>query len=161
MAFKELGDLLDEGLSLPIKGKTYRVPPPSARTGLMVQGIMQAAAVAADGGTPDRALLEDAAERDMYADVLGTAHAEMVADGVDWPTLKHCAITAMVWIVQDKDAAERYWNSGGDPNRAAPNRAARRASSGTASSTRSRGSTSSTTRRQGNRAGGKKRPARG
>ncbi len=126
MAFQELGNLLDEGLSLPIKGRTYRIPAPSAETGLRVQAIMQAAAVAADGGMVNTELLADAAERDMYADVLGTAHAEMVSGGVDWPTLKHAAVTAMVWIIQDKNAAERYWNSGGDPSRVAPNREARR-----------------------------------
>lgn len=155
MAFKQLGEVLDETLSLPIGDKVYRVPPPSASTGLRVQAIMQAAAVAADGGAVDEAVLRDAAERDMYVDVLGTAHAEMVADDVAWPTLKHCAITAMVWIVQNKDAAERYWNSGGDPSRLAPNRKARRSSSGTAKSTPSRGSTSGTKPRPAKRADGK------
>jgi hypothetical protein len=156
VAFQALGELLDEGLSLPVNGKTYRVPPPSAATGLRVQAIMQAAAVAADGGQIDEAVLKDAAERDMYRDVLGTAHAEMVADDVAWPTLKHSAVTAMVWIVQSKDAAERYWNSGGDPSRLAPNRKQRRSSSDAAKSTRSRGSSSGTKRPQGSRAGGKK-----
>jgi hypothetical protein len=156
VAFKALGELLDERLALPINGKTYIVPPPSASTGLRVQAIMQAAATAADGGKVDETLLADAAERDMYADVLGTAHAEMVADDVDWPTLKHSAVTAMVWIVQNRDAAERYWNSGGDPSRLAPNRKARRSSSGTAKSTRSRGSTSSTSPRPVKSGAGKK-----
>ncbi|MFF9284870.1 DUF7426 family protein [Streptomyces griseosporeus] len=160
MAFDALSELLDESLALPIGGKTYRIPAPSAETGLRVQAIMQAAAVAADGGQVDRELIADAAERDLYRDVLGTAHAELVADGVSWPMLKHAAVTAMVWIVQDKAAAERYWNAAGDPNRLAPNRQARRSSSGTASSTRSRGSTSSTTRRRGNHAGGRKRAPR-
>jgi hypothetical protein len=156
VAFQALGELLDEGLSLPVKDKTYRVPPPSAATGLRVQAIMQAAAVAADGGQIDEAVLKDAAERDMYRDVLGTAHAEMVADDVGWPTLKHCAVTAMVWIVQNKDAAERYWNSGGDPSRLAPNRKQRRSSSDAANKTRSRGSSSGTKHPQGSHAGGKK-----
>jgi hypothetical protein len=159
VAFKALGELLDETLALPVNGKTYTVPPPSASTGLRVQAIMQAAAVAADGGKVDEAILADAAERDMYADVLGTAHAEMVADNVGWPTLKHSAVTAMVWIVQNKDAAERYWNSGGDPSRLAPNRKARRSSSDTAKSTRSRGSTRTTGTRQGTNGAGKKKAA--
>jgi hypothetical protein len=101
-------------------------------------------------------VLKDAAERDMYRDVLGTAHAEMVADDVGWPTLKHCAVTAMVWIVQNKDAAERYWNSGGDPSRLAPNRKQRRSSSDAANKTRSRGSSSGTKPPKGSHAGGKK-----
>ncbi|GAA5056466.1 DUF7426 family protein [Streptomyces similanensis] len=161
MAFKELGALLDAGLPLPIGGKTYTVPPPSAKTGLRVQNVMQAAATAAGGGKVSDAVLDDAAELDLYRDVLGTAYAEMIADGVKWPALKHCAMTAVAWIIQDEDAAERYWNSGGDPSQLAPNRATRRASSGTESSTRSRGSTSSTTRRQGKSGSGKKRPRRG
>ncbi|MFF9261995.1 DUF7426 family protein [Streptomyces longwoodensis] len=156
MAFQALGELLDETLALPIGDKTYTIPAPSAETGLRVQAIMQAAAVAADGGKVDEPLLKDAAERDMYRDVLGTAHTEMVADGVSWPQLKHCAVTAMVWIVQNAEAAERYWNSGGDPNRLAPNRKARRSSSGAASTTRSRGSGSSTTPRTAARSGSKK-----
>ncbi|MCX5362875.1 hypothetical protein OG864_29695 [Streptomyces sp. NBC_00124] len=160
MAFKALGELLDETLTLPVKDKTYTVPPPSAATGLRVQAIMQAAAVAADGGAVDEAVLKDAAERDMYRDVLGTAHAEMVADNVPWPTLKHCAVTAMVWIVQNKEAAERYWNAGGDPSRLAPNRKARRSSSAAAKSTQSRGSTSTTNTRPATGHGGKKRKPR-
>lgn len=162
MAFDALSELLDGSLSLPIKGKTYTVPAPSAATGLRVQAIMQAAAAAADGGgTVDEPVLRDAAERDMYLDVLGTAHGEMVADDVSWPMLKHAAITAMVWIVQDKKAAERYWNSGGDPSRLAPNRKARRSSSDAAKSTRSRGSTSGTKRQTAGRSGGKKPAPRG
>lgn len=166
MTFEALGELLDESLPLPIRGTVYRVPAPSAETGLRVQAIMQAAAVSADGGRVDEALLADAAERDMYADVLGAAHAEMIAGGVTWPELKHAGITAMVWIIQDKDKAAAYWNSGGDPKRLAPNRAARRkGSSGGAKSTRSQDSTSTTSprpapRRDGARSG-KRRPSSG
>lgn len=147
MGFEALDELLDESLHLPIAGKVYTVPAPSAEVGLRTQAIVHAAAVAADGGRADEQILADAAERDLYADVLGSAHAEMVADGVPWPALKHAAITAMVWISQDKSAAERFWNAGGDPSRLAPNRAARRSPSGAASSTRSRGSTSGTSTR--------------
>ncbi|MFF2922725.1 hypothetical protein ACFVTP_10030 [Streptomyces celluloflavus] len=144
MAFKALGELLDEALQLPVDGTLYTVPAPSAAVGLRTQALINAAATAADGGQVDEQVLGDAAERDLYRDVLGSAHDEMVAAGVTWPALKHCAITAMVWIAQDKDAAERFWNAAGDPNRLAPNRAARRSPSGAVTSTRSRGSTSGT-----------------
>jgi hypothetical protein len=120
-----------------------------------VQAIMQAAATAADGGQADREVLADAAERDMYADVLGSAHAEMVADGVEWPMLKHAAVTAMVWIIQSKDRAEAYWNTGGDPSQLAPNREQRRSTSGAANKTRSRGSSSGTKPRPAQRRSGK------
>ncbi|MFK0217948.1 hypothetical protein ACIQWN_07095 [Streptomyces vinaceus] len=147
MAFEELGELLDESIELPVAGRLYAVPAPSAEIGLRTQALIHAAAVAADGGRPDEQVLGDAAERDLYRDVLGPAHDEMIADGVKWPTLKHAAITAMVWIAQDKTAAERYWTAAGDPSRLAPNRAARRSQSGAASSTPSRGSTSGTSTR--------------
>ncbi|PSJ29828.1 hypothetical protein B7P34_04775 [Streptosporangium nondiastaticum] len=159
MAFEALDELLDEALHLPIAGRVYRVPAPSAEVGLRVQAIVHAAAVAADGGRADEQILADAAERDLYADVLGSAHGEMVADGVPWPALKHSALTAMVWISQDKAAAEKFWNTAGDPSRVAPNRAARRSNpSAAASTTRSRGSTSGTsTRPAPPRAKGKQR----
>ncbi|WP_369377663.1 hypothetical protein [Streptomyces sp. cg36] len=147
MAFEALGELLDESLELPVGDGTYTVPAPSAEVGLRTQAIVHAAAVAADGGRVDEQVLSDAAERDLYRDLLGTAYDEMVLDGVSWPVLKHCALTAMVWVAQDKAAAERYWNAAGDPNRLAPNRAARRSPSGAATSTRSRGSTSGTSTR--------------
>ncbi|MFD8611081.1 hypothetical protein [Streptomyces sp. NPDC059631] len=160
MAFRELGALLDAGLPLPIGDRIYVVPPPSAEVGLRVQRVMQAAATAANGGQISETVLDDVAEMDLYRDVLGTAYAEMIAAGVKWPMLKHCAMTAVAWIMQDEDAAERYWNSGGDPSQLAPNREARRSSSAQAGTTRSRGSGSSTTS-QGKSGGGKKRPRRG
>ncbi|CAM5608818.1 hypothetical protein GCM10010329_17370 [Streptomyces spiroverticillatus] len=150
MAFEALDELLDESLPLPIAGTIYRVPAPSAAIGLRTQALINAAAVAADGGAVDEQVLGDAAERDLYADVLGTAHGQMVDDAVPWPALKHAALTAMVWIAQDKSAAETFWNSGGAPSQAAPNRAQRRLAA--ASSTKSRGSTSGTS--------GRKAPAR-
>ncbi|WP_439676002.1 DUF7426 family protein [Embleya sp. MST-111070] len=159
MGFEALGELLDETLPLPIGDRVYVVPAPSAEIGLRTQALIHAAAVAADGGRIDEEVLGDAAERDLYREVLGTAHDEMLAAGVKWPALKHAAITAMVWIAQDRAAAEIYWNSGGDPNRAAPNRAARRANpSGAASKTRSRGSTSGTSTRKAGARGKAKKP---
>ncbi|MCT9090587.1 hypothetical protein N4G70_17240 [Streptomyces sp. ASQP_92] len=146
MAFEALDELLVESLPLPIGGTLYTVPAPTAEVGLRTQALINAAAVAADGGKVDEQVLGDAAERDLYRDVLGTAHDQMVADGVPWPALKHAALTSMVWIAQDKGAAERFWNAAGDPSRLAPNRAARRQSDA-ASTTRSRGSSSGTSTR--------------
>ncbi|MFK0296683.1 hypothetical protein ACIQU6_40285 [Streptomyces sp. NPDC090442] len=161
MGFRALGALLDDSLELPVgkpgQERIYRVPAPSAETGLRVQQLVTAAGRAADGGEVDADLVADAEERDLYADVLGTAYADLLAAGVTWPVLKHCAITAMVWIAQDKEAAERFWNAAGDPSRLAPNRAARRRSGG-ANSTRNPASTSGTsTRTAPARAEGRKR----
>ncbi|WKU45968.1 hypothetical protein Q3V23_18950 [Streptomyces sp. VNUA116] len=159
MAFEALGELLDDALHLPLGDRIYTVPAPSAEVGLRTQALINAAAVAADGGRVDEQVLGDAAERSLYRDVLGSAHDEMIADGVSWPELKHAAITAMVWIAQDKAAAETYWNSAGDPNRLAPNRQARRQSAG-ANTTKRAGSTSGTSTRPATTPRAKTRQAR-
>ncbi|MYX36724.1 MULTISPECIES: hypothetical protein [unclassified Streptomyces] len=163
MGFEALDDFLDETLTLPIKGREYVIEAPSAEVGLRTQAIVQAAAIAADGGRANERVLADAAERDMYADLLGPAYEQMIADGVKWPRLKHAALTAMVWVVQSREQAERYWNLGGDPKAAAPNRASRRsqeARSGGASTTRNQGSGSGTSTRPARRRGGKASAAR-
>ncbi|MFD7508119.1 hypothetical protein ACFV5N_02045 [Streptomyces sp. NPDC059853] len=153
MAFDALDDFLDESITLPIGGRTYVIPAPSAEVGLRVQAMVQAAAIAADGGRVRDQVLDDSAEHDHYRDVLGTAYEQMLDDGVNWPALKHAALTAMVWITQDRATAERFWASGGDPKAGAPNRAARRQQdrSGGASTTRSAGSTSGTSGRPARR----------
>ncbi|EPH40334.1 hypothetical protein ABT390_13505 [Streptomyces aurantiacus] len=145
MAFEALDELLDETLILPIGGRRYTIPAPSADTGLRVQTIVQAAAVAASGGQVDEEALGDAAEGDLYRDLLGDAYDEMLDNGVTWPALKHAARTAIAWVVQDKAAAERVWSSGGDPSRLAPNRQQRR--SGGANTTKSAASSSGTSGR--------------
>lgn len=145
MAFEALDELLDETLVLPIGGRRYTIPAPSAETGLRVQTIVQAAAVAASGGDIDEQALGDAAEGDLYRDLLGPAYDEMLANGVTWPALKHAARTAIAWVVQDKATAERVWLSGGDPSRLAPNRSQRR--SGGANTTKNPASSSGTSTR--------------
>lgn len=145
MAFEPIDELLDETLVLPVKGRRYTIAAPSAETGLAVQAVVQSAAVAASGGEVDTDALGDAAERDLYRDLLGDAYDQMLADGVSWPALKHCARVAIVWVVQDKATAERVWSSGGDPSRLAPNRQARR--SGGANTTKNPASGSGTSTR--------------
>jgi hypothetical protein len=148
--FEALGELLDETLTLPVAGRTYTIPAPSAEVGLRTQAIIQAAAKAAQGGEADAELLDDVGERDLFAEVLGEVYERMIADGVSWPALKHCALTAMIWIASGVEQAEAYWRTGGDPSRAAPpNRAARRAlaRSGGANATKSQGSMSGTSTR--------------
>lgn len=147
MGFQELDELLDPTLRLPIKGRTYVVPAPPAKVGLRVTRLVAAAGQAAQGQEFDAELVADEEEEVLYADVLGSAYAEMVDAGVSWPELKHASVTAMLWVAKDKATAEKFWNSGGDPNLMAPNRETRR--SGGANTTRSQGSTSGTSTRTG------------
>ncbi|MEV0445965.1 hypothetical protein AB0I84_31500 [Streptomyces spectabilis] len=146
MAFEALDELLDETLVLPIGGRHYTIPAPSAEIGLRVQAIVQAAAVAASGGDINTTVLGDADEVDLYRDVLGTAYEQMLADGITWPALKAAARTAVVWIVQDKATAERVWAAGGDPSRLTPPNRQQRRSDG-ANTTPHQGSTSGTSTR--------------
>jgi hypothetical protein len=149
MAFKDLGDLLDAGLSLPYQGKTYLVPPVDAETGLRFQRLAEVAAQAAQaaeaGQVFEAELLDDAGEVDLYRDALGPAYDAMIADRVPWPMLKVAAVTAWLDAAVSREAAEAYWNAAGapDPEALAGNRASRRAA---ARSTRPRASASGTTR---------------
>ncbi|MFE5681740.1 hypothetical protein [Streptomyces sp. NPDC056512] len=153
--FEALDDFLDDFLELPVLGtdgtvRTYRVVSPPAEDGLRVEKITRAAArMLQDGSEPDAESLSDAEERDLYRMLLGDVHDRLLAD-TDWSRFKHAALTVMFWVTADRDTAHKFWASGGDPSRVAPNRAARRqqsrasSASDAASSTRSRGSTSGT-----------------
>ena len=100
MAFRDLSELLDAGLSLPYKGRTYVIPPVDAETGLRFQRLaevaVQAAQAAETGDELDAVVLDDAGEVDLYRDALGPAYEEMLADRVPWPMLKTAAVTA--WL---------------------------------------------------------------
>lgn len=152
-AFQVLDEFLDDSLTLPVKFRDgviheVTIPGPSAENGLRIQALMEAGLrMAADGSEPSAEVLDDAAELDMYRAALGPRYDELRAE-LDWPRFKHVSLTAVIWITQDGDTAEHYWNSGGDPSLLAPNREARRnASSAAASKTRKRGSTSGTSTR--------------
>lgn len=151
MAFRDLSEVLDAGLSLPYKGKTYVVPPVDAETGLRLQRLAEVAAQAAkametggDGELLDEVALDDAEEVDLYRDALGTAYEEMLADRVPWPMFRVAGVTAWLDTAVSREAAEAYWNAAGspDPEALAGNRATRRA----ARSTRQPDSAPGTTR---------------
>lgn len=148
MAFEDLGELLDAGISLPYQGKTYLVPPVDAETGLRFQRLAEVAArlaqAAEEGQELDAVVLDDVAEVDLYRDALGSAYEAMIADRVPWPMLKTAAVTAWLDAAAGRDAAEAYWNAAGrpDPEALAGSRASRRV----ARSTRQPGSGSGTSR---------------
>ncbi|MER6505900.1 hypothetical protein ABT158_03765 [Nonomuraea sp. NPDC001636] len=145
--FRDLDEFFDDSLPLPIGGKTYRVPPADAETGLFCQRLMTAGIAAANGTQVDAAQLDDQGETDLYRRVLGTAYDEMIADRVSWPRIKHAGITAFLWIAGDTDTAAKYWDAGPEPD--APE-------TGAATSTPSRGSTSGTSRTRPTKAAAKR-----
>lgn len=156
--FDALNELFDDALELPYQGRIYRIPSPPAEDGLRIQELTTLAARLVQGDEHiDTTLLDDDEETDLLKLALGPVLEELLADGVDWAWVRHMGLTAVVWITNSVEAAQRIWAAAGDPSRLAPNREARRRKSGSAAakSTPRRGSTSGT---KGRRATGKGRP---
>jgi hypothetical protein len=149
--FKVLEEFLGDSLDLPVRCldgevRTFHIPGPSAEDGLKVEKLMETGLkmAAAPDAEPDTAALDDLAELNLYEAALGDTFGDLRAH-LDWPRFRHVALTAVIWISQGLDAAENFWNSGGDPSQTGPaNRAERRASSRAAKSTPSRASRSGT-----------------
>lgn len=151
--FKELDEFLDDSLPLPIGGKTYAVPAVSGRDGLWAQRVVEEVQRAKEAGEADAGKLDDGDERMLYQRMLGPVFEEMLDDGVTWQRLSHAAMTVFFWTTVSREAAEKYWESGGNPeaptSAGSPNRASRRASAAAANKTRSRASSSGTKARKG------------
>lgn len=149
MAFRDLDEFFADFLELPIGGKTYRVPDVPAADGLWAQRIVEEIRKAKRAGDADAGKLDDGDERLLYQRMLGPVFDEMMADGVGWSKVTHAGMTAFIWATNDREAAEKYWESGGDPEAlgsagSTQNRASRRASAAAARTTQKRASTSGT-----------------
>lgn len=150
MSFEDLDSfLVVQPVKLPIKGKTYEFPGAiPARTGLMLQRMAAAAEKAkGDGAAADLAaeILDDDEEFNLRADVMGDGEKAMADDGLTSAHVKHVFQTLLVWHMAGREAAEKAWRDLGEAP--APNRAARRGSKDSASTTKPRASTSGTTTR--------------
>jgi hypothetical protein len=112
MAYEDLTAFVRPGFDLPILGRTYHVPAPSARDGLWLQALMDGSASFAltnAVGAANKAVLSDEEERTLYQVALGGAFDEMIGAGVPWPFLKHAGMTAWVHWCRGAAAGERYW----------------------------------------------------
>lgn len=129
--FQALDDFLSEGLTLPVRDKDgriteYHIPDPSAEAGIRVERITTLAARLASGGSaPDKPVLDDKEELDLYRLCLGDAYERLLAE-LKWSMFKHVALTAMFWITADEETALEYWATGEAPGKAGRNRAERR-----------------------------------
>lgn len=115
--FADLADVFDPDLRLPINGKTYVIPPPSAAVGLRLEALQALVNAAKSGARLSerevKALrLDDEQELNLYQSTLGPAYDQMVADGVSFPALKRAGMTAYLFWTQGEESAERYWASG-------------------------------------------------
>lgn len=102
------------------EGKTYRVPPPNAQTGLWLSTLAELGTVAASGGNlsaQDVAdlTLDDDEEKPFYRRVLGPAYDEMVADKVPVEFVTRAFLTALADFQTGREMAEVTWEAGLDP----------------------------------------------
>lgn len=98
---KDYNDLVPP-LALPIGGKTYTIPPVSARLGLTMQTDIEALA-SWDGVR-------------MYQEFLGETYDEMMADGVALGALDRAFLAALADYQVGRDRAEMVWEQGADPD---------------------------------------------
>ncbi|MDQ1053171.1 hypothetical protein QE394_001099 [Arthrobacter sp. SORGH_AS 212] len=153
---EQLGTFLDPILGVPFRGKTYKVPPVDAETGLKLQRLISAGVQAAVEKKLDPETIElvsDAEEKGFYQTVLGPVYDELLADGATFHALKFIGQTALMWHAQDFDTAEEFWMAEGKaptPNRA-ERRTATRTGTAAATTTRKRASVTGTTTPKGTR----------
>ena len=153
--FEALDDFLNDGITLPVRGKDgrireYHIADPSAEAGLRIDRITTLVAQLSAGmAAPEQPVLDDDEERDLYRLCLGESYQQLKAD-LSWSMFKHVALTVMMWISSDEDTALEYWKTGEAPGKAGRNRAERRqtlrasSAKGAANGTRSPVSTSGT-----------------
>lgn len=72
--------------------------------------------------------LPEEMEGEHFEAVLGEAYGKMVANHEPFELVKLASATVMVWVLQSREAAEEYWNSGGraNPPKAPQDRQAKR-----------------------------------
>lgn len=175
--FGEITEFWSPGLTIPVFGKEYVIPLPGPKLGLWCQIIADHAPELHFAATTEEIAaalnkLEGLPELEgnlvLAQRVLGTVHAEMVADDVPHHYVKACADTAFIWIILGEDKAREFYEAGGRfPERAArENRATRRAAAGRTSTaavpeTLTAASTSGTTSRTRSSRKGQAKGSRG
>lgn len=143
MAFKDFHEF-SQPLRLPIGGVVYEIPRVSAALGLQLLGVLEGDEAALDARTP----------RELWALLLGEAGEQMIADGVPWAAYDRAGLAALADYNGGRDAAERAWEVGLDPEALAAMMAAAQGSqqstsTAAESTTPSPGSGSTTTSRPG------------
>lgn len=140
MAFRDLDEYLGDGaLRLPVAGRTWVIPSPSAEDGLRMQAQLSVVMTAVAGGQPseaDAAVLDDAQELDLYQRALSPEVFAQMRTELTWAQLSRCGITAFLFWAAGEQQAMRFWEGGDSGEAAAP----RPRSKGKGKSTASRGS---------------------
>lgn len=129
MSFKDF-EAFAEGLKLPIFGETYTIPPIGAKTGarlhlmaakaeerqrVMDENAQALADAKKQGVEPDLKEIPEEPESPSNRELLGEVVDEMYEDDVPADVIGVAASTAYYDFLLGREAAETYWNSGGDP----------------------------------------------
>ena len=124
---RDLNEVLDLRLTLPIGGKTYVVDPPPANIGAHLINRL-ALGIAADAGIPleetDRGQLvvDDADMPDFATQCLGAVYQQMLDDGLSTAQVEFAVTTAFYAWTVGKEFAETFWETGGKLGRPAEQR---------------------------------------
>lgn len=106
MPFKEYDEFAEEPIRLPVKGKTYTVPPISAPLGILM-------ARALSGDTD--AITELGQGQSLWAKLLGSVYDEMLSDCVPMEVVGRAGFAVLTDFQYDREAAERVWETNIDP----------------------------------------------
>lgn len=115
---RDLNEVLDLTLHLPINGKVYKVDPPPAAVGADLQNKL-AMGIVADAGfeltDEERGaiIVGDEDMPDFGRACLGSVIDEMHADGLDRQRIEFAVETAFLAWTVSKEFAETFWESGG------------------------------------------------
>lgn len=102
MAFRDITDIIGP-IALPIKGKTYTLPSLTIEQGVKLHQVMD---------PEHEATMTDP---ELFAFLLGDAHAQMVEDNVAPEIIARAAFTALADWQSGRPAAEVIWEQGVDP----------------------------------------------
>lgn len=140
MGFDDLSKFFSPGLSLPIRGKTYRIPAPTAEDGLRlklsfennlqlsdsselaeIMKLLGAEWVPNEEDVPVlnakcEIIVDDDGEPVMRTIDRGTyvggIYGEMAADGLSWDEIMHAGRTALLDAGVGRTLAEVHWQTG-------------------------------------------------
>lgn len=140
MGFQDLSEFFTPGLQLPIRGKTYTIPAPTAKDGLRIRMLFSANAVLGDDDetaeimkllgaewqpnivtipvidpTTGSPVVDDTGnpvtQETDQGTYVGGVFQEMSDDGVTWPEIMHAGRTAMLDIGLGRTLAEVHWQT--------------------------------------------------
>lgn len=98
--FDDLQTFFDPDLKLPVGGRVYRIPCPSARDGLVLRARMLSGQN-----------ISDTEELAMLRQLCGETWDELMSSQ-PWPVVVHAARTGLVYYGYGPESAERFWEEG-------------------------------------------------